>query len=153
MPIKYLLMHFFSPLFLQEHWSFYCWVWCWIQVLILLLEPLVCVQLCFGGDHKAFGVWFTAAAKLAHPFLGSPELKIQSPLKTALHTAGCNSAHSFCRLNSQRSIYRGKPPANWCQVVALASWGGGWQIRVAWNKSGDNAVPQNGARCLLSAGI
>lgn len=48
---------------------------------MLLLEPLVCVQLCFGEDHKAFSVWFTGAAKLAHPFLGSPELKIQSPLK------------------------------------------------------------------------
>lgn len=82
-------------------------------MLILLLEPLVCVQLCFGENHKAFSVWFTVAAKLAHPFLGSPELKIQSPLKTTLHTAGCNSAHSFCCLNSQRSIYRGKPPANW----------------------------------------
>lgn len=80
-------MHLLSTLILQEHRLFYllslmsdtntntAWVVC-LYVFV--------VQHCFGEDHKAFGIQWTATAKLPHPFLGSPEFKVQSSLKTTL---------------------------------------------------------------------
>lgn len=151
MRIKYLLMHFLSPHFLQEHWSFCFKLWYWIQVLTLLLES-VCS--CILGKttkpsmHDLLEQQNSLIPSLAH--LGwKYNLLLKQP---------CTQLGVIQPAASAALIHKDQFTEGSLQLADTRWWlwlpeGVGWQIQVAWNKSRDNAVPQNSAGCLLSVGI